>query len=152
MTILNLRVGDDLRPATYDTDTGLVTDGEQTYRPDERLQRIIDGTLATIAQAETFTAAEAVAVVARANERTLTNKIDAALTTNSDDIDADNTIIAGADAYLAIGSPSNAQIAAQVRALTQAVRILAQHDRTTKRQLSALGRLVAGRLDSTEGT
>ena len=56
---------------------------------------------------------------------------------------ADNaTIIAGADTYLAIGAPTNAQIAAQVRSLTTAARWAAQ-------QRNGLIRLALGEFDST---
>jgi hypothetical protein len=48
------------------------------------------------------------------------------------------TALANNATYLAIGSPTNAQVAAQVAALT--------------RQIDALGRIVGGLLDSTAGT
>ncbi len=50
-----------------------------------------------------------------------------------------DNIVSGADTYLAIASPSNAQIAAQVRALTQAAKASATID---KQVISALARLV----------
>ncbi len=53
-----------------------------------------------------------------------------------------DTIITGADTYLAIASPTNAQITAQVRALTQAVQVLA---RVSKRTVQALTVLSADR-------
>lgn len=52
-------------------------------------------------------------------------------------------ILNGADTYLAIASPSAAQVAAQVRGLTQAAKALAQ-------QNTGLIRLVLGLLDSTD--
>lgn len=53
------------------------------------------------------------------------------------------TIIDGATTYLAIASPTNLQIAAQVRALTQAVSAIA-------RQLRRLERLAVNQFDGTD--
>lgn len=60
----------------------------------------------------------------RVNARSLGAKIDTALANNRD--------------FLALASPTNAQTLAQVRALT--------------RQMNALARLAAGKLDTTDGT
>ena len=60
----------------------------------------------------------------RVNAKSLAAKIDTALTNNA--------------TFLALASPTNAQTLAQVRALT--------------RQMNALARLVAGKLDTTDGT
>ena len=52
------------------------------------------------------------------NAETLRERAVAALATNA-------TIVSGADDYLALASPSQAQVVAQVRALTQAARAAA---------------------------
>lgn len=73
---------------------------------------------------------------AQVNSDAIQKAAAAALATN-------RAIVSGADAYLAITSPSAAQVAAQVRGLTQAVRALAQQD-------NGLIRLVLGLLDGTD--
>jgi hypothetical protein len=64
------------------------------------------------------------------------SEVTAALATN-------RLIMSGADTYLAIASPTNAQIAAQVRALTQAVKQLAK-------QNIGLCRIMANQLESAD--
>lgn len=63
--------------------------------------------------------AEAAAEAEESNKRTIEAQAAAAKADNA-------AIIDGADTYLAIASPTNAQIAAQVRSLTQAARMAAQ--------------------------
>ena len=71
-----------------------------------------------------------------ATESSIRSQVDAALATNQ-------TIITGADTYLANANPTNAQVAAQARALTQAAKAAAQ-------QRNKLIRLALGRFDGTD--
>lgn len=79
---------------------------------------------ALTAQETATLAAQDTATTTAVNQSTLQQKAQAALTTNT--------------TYLAIGSPSNAQVATQVQALTK--------------ECSAVIRLLLNQLDSTSGT
>lgn len=90
-----------------------------------------------ITQAQLEAAVDAhVAIDEEGNRRTLEDQALAAMQNNRDDIATNNT-------YLAIASPTNAQVAAQVKALT------AQSTRQA-RQLNGVARLVLGKLDATD--
>jgi anti-sigma factor RsiW len=81
---------------------------------------------------------ELIPTTEQVNEQTLRDRAQAALAANTTD-QADNAI------YLAIASPSAAQVTAQVRALTR-------QSNTQARELTAVIRLLLGLLDSTDGT
>jgi hypothetical protein len=89
--------------------------------------------------------------IADANKATLRSRAQAALAANAAFLalpDPRN----GNNIYLAIASPTNAQVAAQVKALTnQSNAVIAQLLAAT-RELNALIRMVLGQLDDTAGT
>lgn len=79
---------------------------------------------------------ESIPTPAQANADAIQKAAASALATN-------RAIVSGADTYLAVTSPSAAQVAAQTRSLTQAAKALSQ-------QNTALIRMVLGLLDGTD--
>lgn len=105
-----LPVTDVARPADTATDTWT------------RSVELVAGAPTVVWTARPWTADELAAQQAEANRTAIEQAAAAAMADN-------DTIIAGADTYLAIASPTNAQVVAQVRALTQAARMAAQQRR-----------------------
>lgn len=78
-------------------------------------------------------------------------KAQSAIKTNIDAIALPDPTAAN-NTYLAIGSPSAAQVAAQVRALTQQSTAIVAQLRAITRQNTTVIRVLVGALDSTDGT
>lgn len=90
-----------------------------------------------------------------ANRQAMVAKIGTALAVNAADLAADQAIITQATALAdTTGSRTLAQLSGDVRALAQAVKILAGNDVNSKRELTAMIRLRLGNdaLDNTTGT
>lgn len=113
-----------------------------------------------LAQSRAFTADEAAAAAARAasalvltNKASLQAKAASAIATNTTDLAQAETIRTAADT-LANGSGTYtlAQLSGYARQLAAGVRLLAEHDIATKRQVNALIRLVVEQLNSLDGT
>ena len=87
-----------------------------------------------------------------ANEAVILDKAMRALQANQTDINQDNNIINQAASLEATTGTTftTAVLSNHVRSLAQAVRIMAEHDVSTKRELNALIRLVTRRLESTD--
>jgi hypothetical protein len=86
---------------------------------------------------------------AAANNTTIRSQAQTALQTNADALALPNPT-SGNNTYLAIGSPTNAQVAAQVRALTQQNNALVAQVRALTQQNSKLIRLALGLFDGTD--
>lgn len=125
---------DELADAGLVTDVHLVADAVELVRLDESdrtaAQAVVD------AHPITAQAALDAAQAERTNETTIRDQADAALAANKTDVATNVT-------YLAITSPTNAQVAAQVKELTR------QSTRQA-RQINALIRLALGRFDATD--
>ena len=100
--------------------------------------------------ARPWTPDELAARAEAANGVTIRTRAAAALATNRTIASGANTIVTGADTYLAIPAPSTVQAVAQVRALTQAVKLLAQGVNALANNDNALIRLAIDALDATD--
>lgn len=91
--------------------------------------------------------------VEKANLDILRGKALAAITSNTTDITQDTAIKTQADVLSATtGTRTGAQLSNDVRALAQAVSILASNDSDAKKELTALIRLVLSQTTDTTGT
>lgn len=94
--------------------------------------------------------ARALADTAATNRSSIETKAHAALIANATDLTQDATVITQANALAATtGTRTLAQLSGDVRALAQAVAVLAGNDTNSKKELNALIRLVLGQFDAT---
>lgn len=119
----------DFRTEQPDPSTGWLPIADTTRPADptyayDRSTQLVNGTPTVVWTARNWTAEEQAARTAATNDKTIRERADAALTTNAN--------------FLALATPTNAQVVAHVRALT--------------RQATGLIRLALGQLDSTDGT
>jgi hypothetical protein len=104
--------------------------------------------------ARPYTTAEAAPFITEAARRTITATINLALATNQDDVAQDANVIAQANAIAnnPLTTLTAVQIVTVLKQLAQGIAVLAQEDIDTKKELTALIRLAAGLLDTTDGT